>query len=114
MANLTVNLFSGGVVTQTLVAAAAGGDAVQNYDGKQFLVVTNAHATLARTVTINSQELCNQGSDHDLAIAVAALTTRHIKVPAPAARWRDTSGALQITYSDAAADLTIGAFKWPE
>ena len=114
MADLTVNAFANGVVTETLVAAASGGDAIANYTGKEFLIVKNSHATNPRTVTIGSVEACNQGSDHDLAITVAALTTRLIKAPNPASRWKDVNSKLQITYSDSAADITIGAFKWPE
>jgi predicted extracellular nuclease len=114
MANLTVATFSGGESTQTLAAATAGGDTVQNYSGKEFLVVNNAHATLARTVTIDSVEACNQGSDHNLVVSIAALTTKRIHAPAPASRWKDVNGHLQITYSDSAADLSIQALKWPE
>lgn len=114
MANITVNAFSAGVVTESLVAAAAGGDSVQAYTGKEFLIVKNAHASAARTVTIDSVEPCSQGSDHNLAITVAALTTRLIKLPPPAPRWKQTTGEVDITYSDSAADLTIGAFLWPE
>src|SRR5262245_33513848 len=114
MADLTVNTFSGGSVVQTLVAATSGGDTIAGYDGKQFLVVRNAHATLPRTITFGSVEPCNQGSDHDLPITVAALVTRIIKVPSPASRWKDVNGKLQITYSDSAADITVGALQWLE
>lgn len=113
MADLTVNKFSGGSVAETLVAAGAGGDAIPNYTGKQFLVVKNAHATLSRTVTFNSGENCNQGVDHDIAVVVAALTTRIIKVPNPPSRFQNASKALPWTYSSE-ADLTVGAFEWPE
>lgn len=113
MADLTLNTFSGGVVTETLETAAAGGDALQNYTGKEFFIIDNAHATNARTITFNSIEACDFGSDHNLAIVVAALTRRLVKLPAPASRWKN-SGAVGITYSDSGADITIGAFKWPE
>lgn len=112
MADLTVNAFSGGVITQTLVSANAGGDAIPGYDGKQFLVVTNGSGG-SINVTLNSQVVCDQGSDHDLVIAVAAGATRQIKAPAPATRWQDTNGKLQISYSGVTS-LSIGAFKWPE
>jgi len=114
MATLTKNAFTTGSAVEALVAAAAGGDTVPTLDRKDFIVVKNTHATLSRTVTLNSQEACNQGSDHDLAIAVAALTTRFIKPPAPGTRWKDVSGNLQMTYSDSAADLTVGVFTMPD
>jgi hypothetical protein len=114
MANLTKNTFTGGGAVETLVAAASGGDTVQTLTRQDFLIVKNSNATLPRTVTLNSQETCNQGSDHDLAIVVAALTTQLIKPPAPATRWKDTNGAMQIAYSAAAADLTVGAFTMPD
>lgn len=114
MAALTVNSFSSNVVTETLVAAAVGGDTVAGYTGKQFLIVKNAHASASRTITIDSVEACSQGSDHNLAPVIPALTTKLIKLPAPASRWMQTSGAINITYSDSAADITIGAFLWPE
>lgn len=114
MADLTVNLFVSGAVKQTLVAATAGGDSILSYDGKQFLIVNNAHATLSRTITLDSQEDCNQEFDHDLAVVIPALETHLIKAPPPPARWKDSGDKLQITYSDAGADITIGAFKWPD
>ncbi len=113
MADLTTNSFSGGVITQTLVSAAVGGDNIVAYSGKEFLVVANGSGG-SINVTINSQEVCNQGSDHDLVIAVAAGATRIIKPPAPASRWIDTAdGKAKITYSGVTS-LTVGVFKWPE
>lgn len=114
MANLTKNAFASGVITETLVSAASGGDSVQNYNGKEFFVVKNSHGSAARTITFDSVEACNQGSDHNLAITVDAGVTRLVKLPAPATRWKQTSGEVDITYSDSAADITIGCFVWPE
>jgi len=114
MANLTVNVFSGGSVVAALVAAAAGGDSIPGYTGKEFLLVKNSHATLPRTVTIDSVTPSNYATDVNVAVVVAALTEAIIKLPAPASRWKQAGGEVDFTYSDAAADLTVGAFRWPE
>ena len=117
MANLTKNTFSGGSVVQTLVAAAAAGDTVLNYESKDFLVIRNGHATLPRTITLVNQEVDSHGHDTDVAIVIAAVTTRQIEpgqLPGGATRFKEAvTGSLQITYSDSAADITIGAFSRP-
>jgi hypothetical protein len=116
MANLTKNTYASGSVVETLVVAAAGGDTIQNFTSKDYCIVNNAHATLARTVTLVNQELSNHGTDVDHAITVAALTRRIIDpatLPGGAKRFQDSNGHLQITYSDSAADLTVGAFTRP-
>ena len=117
MANLMKNAFSGGSVVQTLVAAAAGGDTVLTYDSKDFLVIRNGHATLPRTLTIVNQEVDSHGHDTDVAIVITAVTTRIVEpsqLPGGATRFKEAvTGSLQLTYSDSAADITIGAFRRP-
>lgn len=116
MADLTVNTFTGGVVTETLVAVAAGGDMIPNYTGKELIVLRNSHATLSRTITFDSVQACNYGSDHNLAITIPGSATpvnRIIQLPTPVSRWKDTNGKVAITYSDSGADITIGVFKTP-
>lgn len=97
----------------TLVAAAAGGDTFAN-TGSEYLVVRNAHATLARTVTIDSPATCSFGlaanAAHDAAIVIAALTQQTIG-PFPVGRFNTGAGMVVITYSDSAADLTVGVMK---
>lgn len=113
MANLTKNAFSGGVVTETLVAAASGGDTIQNFTRNDFFVLRNAHATNPRTITIVNQETDSHGHDTDVAIVVAAVTTRIFDpaaLPGGPNRFKDSNGHLQLTYSDSAADITIGVF----
>lgn len=94
------------------VAAAAGGDTFAN-DGRVFLRVTNAHATLPRTVTVDAPGTCNFGTSahagHDSVTTVAALTTREIG-PFPVDQFSSTG---TVTYSDSAADLTIAAISRP-
>lgn len=112
MADLTVVSFVTGTLVDTLVAANAGGDAIPGYTGKEWFEVNNGSGSPI-TVTFNSQEVCSQGSDHDLAQAVAAGVRRKVKLPAPASRWLDGTGRVQITYSGVTT-LTVGVFKWPE
>lgn len=119
MAALTKNAISStGRVVQALAAAAAGGDTVAAFNAsKDFLVIRNAHATLTRTVTFANQETDSHGHDTDYAITIAAVTTEHIElslVAGGASRFKHpTTGLLEISYSDAAADITIGVFSRP-
>ena len=88
----------------TPVTATAGGDTM-NLNGTTTLRVVNAHATLARTVTIAAAINCNQGFNHPLAVVVAALTTQDTPLLRP-----DRFGSQpSITYSDAADSLTVAA-----
>jgi hypothetical protein len=94
--------------TMTLSAAGAGPDTapIENHG---MLVVSNAHATLARTVTMvvpGTTEV--GGSLPDLAVSVAALTTKFIPI---INLYNDGSGACSWTYSDGGADLSVGLFK---
>ena len=93
-----------------LTAAAAGGDTFAPGDNV-YLEVANAHATLPRTVTIDSVRLSDFGTDVNPEVVVAALT--RVKIgPFPADRFRAAAdGLVHVSYSDAAADLTIGVFS---
>lgn len=110
MAVLTVQKPSVAGVAQTMATAAAGGDTFAN-SGREFLRVTNSHATLARTVTVDSPTTCDHGvsanAAHDSIVSVAALTTKIIG-PFPTNRFSETG---TITYSDSAADLTIAVIS---
>lgn len=107
MADLvTAVVNSSGKTLQDDVAAAAGGDTVE---AGAILVVTNAHATLPRTVTLVTPQVV----DGDLAVAdravvVAALTSEFIRVPSS---YKNEDGRVAVTYSDSAADLTVLAIR---
>ena len=111
MAVLTVQKPVVAGVALTKQAAAAGGDSFPN-TGVEFFEVTNAHATNARTVTFDSPGTCSFGlaanAAHDEAVVVAALTTKMVG-PFPTPRFNDGNARVQVTYSDAAADLTVAA-----
>jgi hypothetical protein len=109
MAVLTVQRPKTDGVALTKVAASPGGDSFPN-TGKEFLNVTNANATAPRTLTIDSPGTCSFGltnnNVHDQVVIIAALTTKLIG-PFSAARFNDPNSRVQVSYSDAAADLTV-------
>ena len=111
MAVLTVQQISRAGIDPALVAAAAGGDAFPNA-GRAFLRVKNAHATVARTVTVASQlpagAIPQGAAKADVAVAVPALSERWIG-PFDPASFNDANGRVVVTY-DTEADLTVGAY----
>lgn len=94
--------------TMTLSAAGAGPDTAA-IESHGMLVVANAHATLARTVTMIVPGTTEVGGAlPDLAVSVAALTTKFIPI---IKLYNDGTGVCSWTYSDGGADLTVGVFK---
>lgn len=100
--------------TLTLAAAAAGGDSFPN-TGVEYFHILNSHATLPRTVTFDSPNTCSFGlsanAAHDVAVVVpgvaSAPANRVVVGPFPTKRFNDANNRVQVTYSDAAADLTV-------
>lgn len=112
MATLTVQVaeVKTGIVP-TYGACAGGGDEFVN-NGRIAIHVRNAHAADPRTVTINSQEGCNQeAGDHDIAVEITAANDEKVIGPFPKDRFNDGDGKVQLTYSDAAADMTIAVVQ---
>lgn len=106
MAVLTVQTAGfGGLADVNFVAADAGGDSFLN-NGRVIVLVTNADAS-PKTVTVNSQQLCSQGFDHDIEVIVAAGDTATIGT-FPTGRFNDTTGSVLITYSDVTS-VTVAA-----
>lgn len=110
MAALTVVQPSLTGAVATPVAASAGGDTFAN-DGKVYLRVKNAHATLPRTVTVDAPGTCDFGAAahaaHDSVRVVAALTEVEIG-PFPVDQFSATGA---VSYSDSAADLSVSAVR---
>jgi hypothetical protein len=106
MAALTLQTISIAGVTPTYATAASGGDTFVN-NGRTFLVVKNGHATLTRTITIDSLTNCNQGFDHNLTITAPAVSEIWIG-PFEPSRFNNSSGAVSATYSTE-ANLTVAA-----
>lgn len=116
MALLSIQRPSQTGATLTLAAAAAGGDSFPN-TGVEYFQILNSHATLPRTVTFDSPNTCNfnlaNNAAHDMAIVVPGITSapanRVIVGPFSTVRFNDGNQRVQVSYSDAAADLTVAA-----
>lgn len=106
-------VLAGIVPTYNTAKATGDGDEFVN-SGQIVIHVKNAHADTARTVTIDTYTKCNYGLDteHDVAVAIAGQSEKVIG-PFPKNRFNDAEGKVQITYSDAAADLTIAVVDLP-
>ncbi len=94
-------------VSPTYAAATAGGDAFVN-DGKTQLRCKNGGSG-SITMTITSQQKCNQGVEHDLSIVVAA-SAEEVVGPFDQTRFNDSGGLVQITYSGVTT-VTVAALK---
>jgi hypothetical protein len=93
----------------TFQAAAAGGDKASPGYGN-VLEVVNAHATLSRTVTLVTPITVSGLAVTDRTLVVAALTTGRIHLKPPEI-YTSTDGLMDITYSDAAANLTVAVVR---
>lgn len=89
------------------VAAAGGGDSIE-VGPTVFLHVKNGSGA-SITVTVNSIAACNQGFDHDLAVAVPAAGERMIG-PITADRYAGSNGYASVTYSGVTS-LTVAVVK---
>ena len=110
MATLTVNTISGITAENMALTAASASDkyAVEN---NVFLVVKNSNgAAASRTITIPAVKACNQGFDHDIVMVVPAGET-WISPRISQYVYGDSTGFVQITCSDAGADVTMNPFK---
>lgn len=102
-----------GLDPTTLAAADAAGNYFSNLVSsatKTFFRAINGSGSPI-TVTINSQTLCSQGADHDLAIVLAAGAERWIG-PLEKSRFNDAAGDVQITYSGVTS-LTVQVVQIP-
>ena len=87
-------------------AANVDGNYIVNTTGRVILHAKNGSGG-AITVTVNSQQQCDQGGDHDLVVSVGAGADKMIG-PLTTARYNDTDGRVQITYSGVTS-LTVAA-----
>lgn len=94
-----------------MVAVTAAGDEVV-LDGNPVILVRNGHATLPRTVTLDSQLATppEGAAAADLAIVIPAGKLQRIG-PLNRKAWANVNGRIALAYSDSGADLTIGAYK---
>ncbi len=94
----------------TMNAAAAGGDTFLN-DGRTVIIVRNAHAANPRTVTITPAGEVEGVAVDPIALVVVALT-QAVLGPFPPRYVNNQFGQAAITYSDSAADVTVGLLRW--
>ena len=93
-----------------LAAAASGGDKFLNTNGRAYLVIKNGHISANRVITIHSTKVCNYQAEHDLIITIPAGETWVTKL-IPKTWFADITSYTNITYSDAAADVTIACVQ---
>lgn len=87
-------------------AANAAGNFWSN-TGKEFLQILNAGVQI--TVTITSQDNCNEGVNHPITVTIPATTGNIIIGPFPKSRFNDVNGYCQIAYSGVTG-VTVGVF----
>lgn len=90
----------------TLAAAAGGGDKCSPGDTTYLEVLNSSVSSI--TVTINSVQASNFGTDEDVAVAVAAGARKKIG-PLGATRFAASDGLVAWTYSDVTT-VTVGVF----
>jgi len=99
-----------GLTLPILAAVDPDGDYFTN-SGRHFISVKNG-AAAERTVTIATQTECTLGTKHDVPIVLAVGAEKLIG-PFPKDRFNDEDGYVQISYSDAGADVTIAVMELP-
>lgn len=110
MAILNVQRITLNGIAPTFQAADAAGDEFAN-SGQAYLHVRNGGAADI-TVTINSQQPCNYGFDHDVQVSVPAGGERQIGPFLPG-RFNDSNGRVHVSYS-AVTGVTVAVveLKW--
>jgi hypothetical protein len=89
----------------------ASGDTFAN-DGRTILHVKNANAGTC-TVTVNSIKPCDQGTDHDVVVVVAATTGDEMIGPFDPGRFNDSSGNVTVTTYSVTASVSVAAIRIP-
>lgn len=108
MAAITVQQIStSGLTPSAGVAAGASGDTVIN-NGKTYIEVVDT-GTTAPTVTITGQTSCNQGSTHDITVAISSGSSALIG-PFNQNWYNNSTGSIEVSYSSE-TDVTIAAFS---
>ena len=96
-----------GTVVTAAAATVTEGDKFQN-DGQTLLKVINGSGA-SINVTIAAPQVCNQGFNHALVVAVAAGATKYIGKFNPN-QFNDAAGDVLVTCS-AVATVTLAAIK---
>jgi hypothetical protein len=106
MATITPVASTSTGATVSYVSAAVGGDSVTVGSNNVALRVRNGSGG-SINVTLTGAQRCNQGSLHDLVVAVAAGAEKAILIPD---RCVDDNGACAVTYS-AVTTVTVAATR---
>jgi hypothetical protein len=109
MALLTVQALDIVGVAPSFVAVSSS-DEFPN-DGKTVIEVKNGGGS-SDTVTIDSLEACNQGSDHNGGSSVPATTGDKVFGPFPMSRFNNSNGRVTITHSFTTS-VTCAVYRLP-
>ena len=104
MAQISVQIVTLAGVTPAKTTATAA-DWFYN-SGRVFILMENLDAA-ERSVIINSQEDCDQGSDHDETIVVLPANDWKMIGPLPKNRFNDAEGKVHLTYVGVVAEIKI-------
>lgn len=107
---LTVQDITLSGLAPSYVAADATGNYFTNQTGRTFLHVKNG-GTAAIDVTVDSQQLCSFGFDHNNVVSVPAGGERMIG-PFTTTRWNDANGRVNVSYSGVTS-VTIAVLQIP-
>lgn len=110
MAILAVQQIGRASVAPALVAVAAGGDSFPN-DGRTFIDAWNDHATDPRTFTVVTQATVDGRAVNNLTVNVTAAEDHRFIGPFPPDIYNDANGRVQLTYSNAGANMRVGVFR---
>lgn len=95
-------------IDPTFTAAEETGDTIQNANERVVIRIKNG-AGAARTVTINAQNPCSHGFEHDVAVVTADGDDITVG-PFDKERFNTASGLLSLTYDDHTS-VTIAALN---
>ena len=80
-------------------------------DGYTFLHYRNGHAAETPQVTVNSQQLCDQGVDDNIAAAVMAINVGELMIgPFDRGRFNNAAGHVEVTVNEATT-LEVACFS---
>jgi len=105
---LTVQTMTSAGLEATFTAANADGNFFEN-NGRTFIWIKNGDVS-DHSIVIDSPGACDQGFYHDVTVVVAAGEERLIG-PFTTARFNDTNGNVNVTYS-AVTSVTIAVVKF--
>lgn len=107
MAALAIQQSTPAGLAPTFTAAAVGGDTMPAGDHNHLRVKNGSGSSI--NVTIAGNVTCSQGFAHPVVVPVAAGADETIG-PLPAARFGDSTGTVNITYS-AVTTVTVAAVQ---